>query len=43
MTLAELDKELRERYPRIYVGAIYYNSAEINWKDALKNMVHGSK
>lgn len=43
MTLAELDRELREQYPQIYVGAIYYNSAEVNWKDGLKKVLQGSK
>ena len=43
MTLAELDRELREQYPQMYVGAIYYNSSEVNWKEGLKNILRGSK
>ena len=38
MTLEELDKELSEKYPLIYRGKIYYNSSEINWKEALKKL-----
>ena len=39
MTLEELDKELAEKYPEIYRGAIYYNSSEINWKESLKKII----
>jgi CheY-like chemotaxis protein len=39
MTLEELDKQLAIRHPSIYRGAIYYNSSEINWKDALKRLL----
>jgi CheY-like chemotaxis protein len=39
MTLEELDKDLSEKYPLIYKGAIYYNSSEINWKEALKKII----
>jgi DNA-binding NtrC family response regulator len=43
MTLDELDKELKENYPTIYRGAIYYNSSEINWKESLKKLIGESK
>jgi DNA-binding NarL/FixJ family response regulator len=43
MTLSELDRELREQFPQIYCGAIYYNSAEVNWKEGLKSILQGSK
>lgn len=39
MTLEELNKDLANRYPSIYKGAIYYNSSEINWKDTLKSLI----
>ena len=39
MTLEELDKDLSEKYPLIYRGAIYYNSSEINWKASLKKLI----
>lgn len=39
MTLEELDKDLAEKYPMIYRGAIYYNSSEINWKESLKKLI----
>ena len=38
MTLQELDKDLKEKYPAVYRGAIYYNSSEINWKESLKKL-----
>lgn len=43
MTLEELDKELAEKYPAIYRGAIYYNSSEINWKESLKKLFGETK
>lgn len=43
MTLPELDKHLSERYPQLYRGAIYYNSAEVTWKDSLKKLIQVSK
>lgn len=39
MTLEELEKDLSEKYPLIYRGAIYYNSSEINWKASLRNLI----
>lgn len=39
MTLEELDKDLAQKYPQIYYGAIYYNSAQVNWKDSLKTLI----
>ena len=39
MTLEELDRDLAKNYPFIYKGAIYYNSSEVNWKEALKNLI----
>jgi DNA-binding NarL/FixJ family response regulator len=43
MTLEELDKDLAQSYPTIYCGAIYYNSAEVNWKESLKKLMRVSK
>jgi DNA-binding NarL/FixJ family response regulator len=39
MTLDELDQELRQEYPDNYCTAIYYNSSEVNWKEALKHLL----
>src|SRR5208337_5089097 len=39
MTLQELDKDLKEKYPAVYRGAIYYNSSEINWKESLRELL----
>ena len=38
MTLSELDRDLGEKYPQLYCGAIYYNSAEVAWKESLKKL-----
>lgn len=43
MTLAELDKDLANEYPGIYYGAIYYNSAEVNWKESLRKVMQVNK
>ena len=39
MTLEELDKELAQKFPSVYRGAIYYNSSEINWKESLSKFL----
>jgi hypothetical protein len=39
MTLDELDKELAQNFPQIYRGLVYYNSSEINWKEALRKIM----
>ena len=39
MTLEELDKELVQKFPSVYRGAIYYNSSEINWKESLRKLL----
>jgi hypothetical protein len=41
MTLDELNKELLDKYPMFYRGAIYYNSSEVNWKESLKKIIEG--
>jgi len=39
MTLDELHKELAQKFPSVYRGAIYYNSSEIKWKESLGKLL----
>ena len=39
MTLEELHKELAQKFPSVYRGAIYYNSSEIKWKESLGKLL----
>lgn len=40
ISLGELNAQLFERFPDIYLGAVYYNAAENNWKDNLKRIIN---
>lgn len=37
ITLEQLKTRLKDKFPRIYSGTIYYNAAESNWKNELIN------
>jgi CheY-like chemotaxis protein len=39
ISLPLLDKELQEKHPDFYLGAIYYNSALDEWKSKLKDII----
>jgi hypothetical protein len=39
-TLKELDTELREAFPKLYIGAVYYHPAQSDWKTILRKLVH---
>jgi CheY-like chemotaxis protein len=39
ISLPLLDKELQEKHPDFYLGAIYYNSAMDEWKSKLKDII----
>ncbi len=37
--LAELDRELRQEHPSLYLGSVYYNAAISGWKDDLRKLI----
>lgn len=37
ITLGQIDSMLRESFNGFYLGAVFYNSNQSNWKDTLKN------
>ena len=37
MTLSGLDDELRERYPKIFLGAVHYSLSQGDWKTSIKS------
>jgi CheY-like chemotaxis protein len=39
ISLPLLDKELKEKHPEFYLGAIYYNSAMDEWKTELNEII----
>lgn len=39
ITLEELDSELREEFPTIYEGLIYYNASALDWQDKLQKFI----
>jgi CheY-like chemotaxis protein len=39
ISLPLLDKELQEKHPDFYLGAVYYNSAMDEWKSKLKDII----
>jgi len=39
IALEELDALFKFSYPKFYLGAVYYSSAEDSWKEALKKII----
>lgn len=39
LSIAELDKQLNEKYSGLYTGFIYYNAKESNWQNDLENFL----
>jgi CheY-like chemotaxis protein len=35
LTLRELDQQLRDKYPEVYLGTVYYNESIEGWKEEL--------
>lgn len=38
ITLSEMSMQLKESYPSIYLGTVYYNASEANWKQDLEKL-----
>lgn len=38
VSLSKIDKNLKEEFEEFYLGCIYYNISEENWKHELKNL-----
>jgi len=38
-SLEQLKTELQQNYPNIYRGAVYYQPAQSDWKNALENLI----
>jgi DNA-binding NarL/FixJ family response regulator len=38
-TLAALDVEMREKYPEIYIGSVFYHATLDDWKEVLSGLI----
>lgn len=43
ITLSQLDKLLKDEFPKIYLGAVYYNTREEKWKTDLSKFISNIK
>ncbi len=41
--LVDLDAELRQKFPALYVGAVYYHASINEWEKNLKSMIESLK
>ena len=39
LTLEQLDQQLRERFPGIYAGSVYYSAIEDRWREDLSRLL----
>jgi len=39
ITLSELDSEIQEKYGKVYVGFVKYDSTSVEWQEKLKEML----
>tara|TARA_R110000744_G_scaffold143894_1_gene255884 strand:- start:2697 stop:3143 length:447 start_codon:yes stop_codon:yes gene_type:complete len=40
LSIKELDTQLKEKYPKLYYGYIYYKSGQTDWQDNLQQFIN---
>ena len=40
ITLSQIDSSLKEEFPDLYIGSVFYNARENNWQEELKFLIN---
>lgn len=39
ITLSQIDQSLKEEFPELYIGSVFYNAKENKWQEELRNLI----